>query len=201
MTSVLLSHDISSNTYYSYFNIFTTFDLNLVLALTNFDTYFDFILLNLSLSTWHRFFPVHTFHQIRPFLCSQAMDTARNLGNKPTESNASNQSQPSVSTASTIQLPPVSSSGLVTLPSQRHLPVPELLASSNPLPHPSIATMRQPPTTLSGTSSTVTYTPTTHRVSKAKKGKRVHACEFPGCNKVSIHRYCKVFKFEHISNL
>lgn len=30
----------------------------------------------------------------------------------------------------------------------------------------------------------VTYTPTTHRISKAKKGKRVHACEFPGCNKV-----------------
>lgn len=29
-----------------------------------------------------------------------------------------------------------------------------------------------------------TYTPTTHRVSKAKKGKRVHACEFPGCDKV-----------------
>ncbi|KAJ5570513.1 Zinc finger C2H2 [Penicillium hispanicum] len=30
----------------------------------------------------------------------------------------------------------------------------------------------------------VTYTPTTHRISKAKKGKRVHACEHPGCNKV-----------------
>lgn len=30
----------------------------------------------------------------------------------------------------------------------------------------------------------VSYTPTTHRISKAKKGKRVHACEFPGCNKV-----------------
>ncbi|CEO59952.1 hypothetical protein PMG11_04600 [Penicillium brasilianum] len=30
----------------------------------------------------------------------------------------------------------------------------------------------------------VTYTPTTHRISKAKKGKRVHACEYPGCNKV-----------------
>jgi hypothetical protein len=30
----------------------------------------------------------------------------------------------------------------------------------------------------------VTYTPTTRRISKAKKGKRVHACEFPGCNKV-----------------
>lgn len=32
----------------------------------------------------------------------------------------------------------------------------------------------------------VTYTPTTHRISKAKKGKRVHACEFPGCDKVSL---------------
>ncbi|KAL4797217.1 C2H2 finger domain protein [Aspergillus venezuelensis] len=30
----------------------------------------------------------------------------------------------------------------------------------------------------------ITYTPTTHRISKAKKGKRVHACEFPGCPKV-----------------
>ncbi|KAL2866641.1 C2H2-type zinc finger protein [Aspergillus lucknowensis] len=32
----------------------------------------------------------------------------------------------------------------------------------------------------------ITYTPTTHRISKAKKGKRVHACEFPGCNKVYL---------------
>jgi hypothetical protein len=30
----------------------------------------------------------------------------------------------------------------------------------------------------------ITYTPTTHRISKAKKGKRVHACEYPGCPKV-----------------
>ncbi|QMW24937.1 hypothetical protein G4B84_000182 [Aspergillus flavus NRRL3357] len=30
----------------------------------------------------------------------------------------------------------------------------------------------------------ITYTPTTHRISKAKKGKRVHACEYPGCNKI-----------------
>ncbi|KAL4921654.1 hypothetical protein BDW62DRAFT_174167 [Aspergillus aurantiobrunneus] len=30
----------------------------------------------------------------------------------------------------------------------------------------------------------ITYTPTTHRISKAKKGKRVHACEYPGCQKV-----------------
>lgn len=30
----------------------------------------------------------------------------------------------------------------------------------------------------------ITYTPTTHRISKAKKGKRVHTCEYPGCTKV-----------------
>ncbi|KAL9137604.1 MAG: hypothetical protein Q9175_001193 [Cornicularia normoerica] len=29
----------------------------------------------------------------------------------------------------------------------------------------------------------ITYTPTTHRISKAKKGKKVHACEYPGCTK------------------
>lgn len=31
----------------------------------------------------------------------------------------------------------------------------------------------------------VAYTPTTHRVSKAKKGKKVHVCEHEGCGKVS----------------
>ncbi|KAL8847291.1 MAG: hypothetical protein Q9221_007667 [Calogaya cf. arnoldii] len=30
----------------------------------------------------------------------------------------------------------------------------------------------------------VTYTPTTHRISKAKKGKKVHVCEYVGCGKV-----------------
>ncbi|CAD6569202.1 MAG: hypothetical protein ASARMPREDX12_002245 [Alectoria sarmentosa] len=30
----------------------------------------------------------------------------------------------------------------------------------------------------------ITYTPTTHRISKAKKGKKVHACEYPGCTKI-----------------
>lgn len=34
--------------------------------------------------------------------------------------------------------------------------------------------------------SEITYTPTTHRISKAKKGKKVHACEYPGCTKVGI---------------
>ena len=32
----------------------------------------------------------------------------------------------------------------------------------------------------------ITYTPTTHRISKAKKGKKVHVCEFPNCGKVWI---------------
>jgi len=42
--------------------------------------------------------------------------------------------------------------------------------------------------TMTGTMSAaheITYTPTTHRVSKAKKGKKVHACEYPGCSKVA----------------
>ena len=41
--------------------------------------------------------------------------------------------------------------------------------------------MRNPPAPVE---VPITYTPTTGRVSKAKKGKRVHACEFPGCGKV-----------------
>lgn len=32
----------------------------------------------------------------------------------------------------------------------------------------------------------ITYTPTTHRISKAKKGKKVHNCTFPGCPKVNV---------------
>ena len=28
-------------------------------------------------------------------------------------------------------------------------------------------------------------TPSSHRISKAKKGKRVYGCDYPGCNKVS----------------
>ena len=34
----------------------------------------------------------------------------------------------------------------------------------------------------------ITYTPITHRPSKAKKGKRVHQCEHPGCGKVRERR-------------
>jgi hypothetical protein len=42
--------------------------------------------------------------------------------------------------------------------------------------------MRQSPK--ADTNMPVTYTPTTHRISKAKKGKRVHVCEHEGCDKV-----------------
>ncbi|KAL8693585.1 MAG: hypothetical protein Q9218_001627 [Villophora microphyllina] len=46
--------------------------------------------------------------------------------------------------------------------------------------------LRGSSTTMTGPdpSGDVTYTPTTHRVSKAKKGKKVHSCEYPGCGKV-----------------
>ena len=50
-------------------------------------------------------------------------------------------------------------------------------------PHPEGLSImaRNPPASLE---VPITYTPTTGRVSKAKKGKRVHSCEFPGCGKV-----------------
>lgn len=61
-------------------------------------------------------------------------------------------------------------------------------ASSSPSPEPSTSTMVGRKNTMrspqADISASVTYTPTTHRISKAKKGKRVHACEFPGCTKV-----------------
>jgi hypothetical protein len=47
--------------------------------------------------------------------------------------------------------------------------------------------MRQSPK--EDTNMPVTYTPTTHRISKAKKGKRVHACEHEGCDKVGAIQY------------
>ncbi len=40
--------------------------------------------------------------------------------------------------------------------------------------------------TMNDPAGEITYTPTTHRISKAKKGKKVHACEYPGCNKVGV---------------
>lgn len=39
------------------------------------------------------------------------------------------------------------------------------------------------------TTMPVTYTPTTHRFSKAKKGKHVHTCQYPSCGKVGAIIY------------
>ncbi|KAF7714976.1 Krueppel-like factor 3 [Penicillium ucsense] len=74
------------------------------------------------------------------------------------------------------------------------LTTPATSASSSPEPHlvssstSSMAgrrsTMRRSSQSQSELPLPITYTPTTHRISKAKKGKRVHACEYPGCNKV-----------------
>ena len=65
---------------------------------------------------------------------------------------------------------------------------------------PSASSMRRSSVPLE---APLTYTPTTHRVSKAKKGKRVHACEYPGCNKVGQfvpHRWCSnMFRTIHPS--
>ena len=65
---------------------------------------------------------------------------------------------------------------------QEHVPsIPSQARSQSGSRRASTTSMR---TSSAPLESPITYTPTTHRVSKAKKGKRVHACEFPGCNKV-----------------
>ncbi|KAJ5777927.1 hypothetical protein N7520_001173 [Penicillium odoratum] len=80
-----------------------------------------------------------------------------------------------------------STTTLSSIVSVLNSPATSASASASPSPEPSNmvgrkSTMRRSPQT--EISMPVTYTPTTHRISKAKKGKRVHACEFPGCNKV-----------------
>lgn len=68
---------------------------------------------------------------------------------------------------------------------------PRLSTSPTPEPQrrasrsPSIANESTAREGYSGITHPITYTPTTNRISKAKKGKRVHACEYPGCDKVS----------------
>ena len=47
---------------------------------------------------------------------------------------------------------------------------------------------RAPSGMMNDPANEITYTPTTHRISKAKKGKKVHACEYPGCTKVGTMR-------------
>ena len=53
-----------------------------------------------------------------------------------------------------------------------------------------------------GAANEITYTPTTHRISKAKKGKKVHACEYPGCSKVwLLCPICPIISLSHSRSL
>ncbi|EAS36633.3 uncharacterized protein CIMG_01987 [Coccidioides immitis RS] len=55
--------------------------------------------------------------------------------------------------------------------------------TANSLPKDVALTLRREKELLEA-SVPITYTPATHRISKAKKGKRVHLCQFPGCKKI-----------------
>lgn len=68
-------------------------------------------------------------------------------------------------------------------------PEPQQLA-----PKPNMAGRKNSMRTTSPADATmpVTYTPTTHRISKAKKGKRVHACQYPACGKVGAIIYTPI---------
>ncbi|KXG53059.1 Zinc finger, C2H2 [Penicillium griseofulvum] len=61
---------------------------------------------------------------------------------------------------------------------------PSISSSSSPEPQMASNMGRKNMRQSSQDDMPVTYTPTTHRISKAKKGKRVHACQYPGCGKV-----------------
>lgn len=110
-------------------------------------------------------------------------------------------SQPRLRQASATSSSATEDKSASSKPSQRRRPSPPSKSSVSPLerpkgvskrsssskstsfgsrdgpPRPSIGTMNDP-------ANEITYTPTTHRISKAKKGKKVHACEHPGCSKV-----------------
>ncbi|KAK5064568.1 hypothetical protein LTR84_000401 [Exophiala bonariae] len=78
-----------------------------------------------------------------------------------------------------IDPPIVSSNHSPTIPTSPHSPI-EGIAFGSHSRRESTSTMRTSSISLEGHPS---CTPT-GRISKAKKGKRVHACEFPGCGKV-----------------
>lgn len=71
---------------------------------------------------------------------------------------------------------------------------PSVSSSSSPEPQPASKSNMGRKTSMRTTSPAdgtmpVTYTPTTRRISKAKKGKRVHACQYPSCGKVGAIIY------------
>ncbi|CAG7986515.1 unnamed protein product [Penicillium salamii] len=76
---------------------------------------------------------------------------------------------------SVLNSPSVSS----TSPSPSLSPEPQQLSSN-----PNMVGRKNMRSSPKGDTVPVTYTPTTHRISKAKKGKRVHACQHDGCGKV-----------------
>lgn len=73
-----------------------------------------------------------------------------------------------------------------TLPPQQITPAPSSATSRRR----SSSSMRNASMTIENVTPTATPT---GRISKAKKGKRVHACEFPGCGKVCSHQHLRVF--------
>ncbi|OKL64095.1 hypothetical protein UA08_00621 [Talaromyces atroroseus] len=126
------------------------------------------------------------------------MDTATNFNSKiryQTTTTATSAGQPSYSSTSTastnrgIQVSTLlQESELVpSVPFAQFQATPAAFGPPSSTPSPSFSsvssTMRRS-SAMAEIPLPITYTPTTHRISKAKKGKRVHACEFPGCNKV-----------------
>ena len=78
----------------------------------------------------------------------------------------------------TILQRPILATDSSSLPAQQITPDPPSATSRRP----SSSSMRNASMTFENVTPTATPT---GRISKAKKGKRVHACDFPGCGKVS----------------
>ncbi|KAL8775100.1 MAG: hypothetical protein Q9209_000579 [Squamulea sp. 1 TL-2023] len=117
--------------------------------------------------------PFELSHQITRQASTSSSDTSSATENKSTSSHPRRRR---ASPSSRIAQP---SLGIDPESSRRR--------SSKPAPVRDRAS-RGPLANMSGSSDPageVTYTPTTHRVSKAKKGKKVHVCEHPGCGKTS----------------
>lgn len=108
-------------------------------------------------------------------------------------SSSAEDNSPSSKISRRRQLSPTSNhSSHTRLPSDR-LTRPRSSKSTSREGNPQHTTIAMP--SVAASAGEITYTPTTHRISKAKKGKKVHACEHPGCTKVwtlhsDIHSSC-----------
>lgn len=117
-------------------------------------------------SQHHQPEPVQTHYAPSTHPVSTSASTPRDRRRKPKDNS--------------IPSPIVSSNRSPTIPNSPHSPI-EGIAFGSHSRRESTSTMRTSSISLEGHPS---CTPT-GRISKAKKGKRVHACEFPGCGKVS----------------